>query len=63
MIFRRPAYYDKSMDKNALEFIVKKNRHGEANLTARLIFDGATQRITDVQGETPQAVRQCGIGY
>ena len=59
----RPAYYDKSMDKNALEFIVKKNRHGEANLTARLIFDGATQRITDVQGETPQAVRQCGIGY
>lgn len=41
----RPGLFDDRIDKQNLEFILAKDRHGESNKTANLRFDGKLQRI------------------
>ena len=43
----RPAYYSDSANKNAIQLIIEKNRHGSSNVTARLEYNEHTQRICD----------------
>ena len=43
----RPAYYSDSANKNEIQLIIAKNRHGSSNVTARLEYNEHTQRICD----------------
>lgn len=41
----RPALFDERANEREIDFILAKDRHGEANKTAKLKFDGKLQRI------------------
>lgn len=43
----RPCAFDENADKSEMEFILAKDRHGEANITVPLRFEGKYQVITE----------------
>ena len=49
LFVHRPGKVDENIPDDEMEIIIAKNRHGECNVFRKLIFNGATQRVTDLE--------------
>lgn len=43
----RPAYYSETANKNEIQLLIAKNRHGKSNVVANLDYNDNTQQIKD----------------